>query len=127
MRMDREEAEIYSYEPNRVVLRVPWRRYPGALIQGDELSTLSAQADRACAALFKRLCRDELDEQEVRALSGLVSLRDELREVLRHYKRVTKGFEPGSPSSSSNSFRAHDARHIAATRALKKRHSPKPD
>lgn len=96
------KVEIYSAEPNRVVLRIPARRYPGALIQGDELSTLSVEADCACTVLLKHVRRDELDEQEERALSGLIRLRDELLDLLRHYNRVTKGFEPASSSDPSN-------------------------
>lgn len=125
--MCREEVEIYSYEPNRVVLRVPWRRYPGALIQGDDLSTLSAEADRACAVLLKHVRREELDEQDDRALFGLVSLRNELRELLRHYNRVTRGFEPETQSGRVDNFRLHDIRHTAAARALKKRRNAKSD
>lgn len=100
--MYREEVEIHSAAPNRVVLRVPWRRYPGALIQGDELSGLSAQADRACAVLLKHIRREKMDCQEDKALSGLVELRDELCSLLRHYNLVTTGFTPGSSSNPSD-------------------------
>jgi hypothetical protein len=117
--MHTEDVEIYSNTPNRVVLRVPWRRYPAALIQGDELSTLSAQADKACAVLLKHIRRDEMDNEEDMAISGLISLRDELRSLLQHYDRVTTGFTPGSPS-----VHFHDIRHTAATRALKKHRNP---
>jgi hypothetical protein len=47
----REIVEIYSYWPNKIVLRVPWARYPGILIQADDLTGLRGAVDRACLAL----------------------------------------------------------------------------
>jgi hypothetical protein len=60
--MSTEEVEIYSYAPNQVVLRLPWRRYPGILIQGDDLSGFKGMAERACVGLLARSASEERNE-----------------------------------------------------------------
>jgi hypothetical protein len=88
--VDTEEVEIYSYEVNRVVLRVPWRRYPGILIQGDELSELGGQADRVSAWLLARFRSVDLDANDLEGVGALHSLTDELKSLLKHYAKVTR-------------------------------------
>jgi hypothetical protein len=91
----REElVEIYSDEPNKVVLRVPWRRYPGIHIQGDELSTLSSLANTASSALRDLSHGTEPTEEELRGRHALFELIDELQSLLRHYNNVTRVYTP---------------------------------
>lgn len=86
-----EEIEVHSDAPNRVVLRVPWRTYPGALIQGDNLLGLSGKADRAYRALLPVLVGSkELSRPETAGLTALLDLREELRSLLKHYEKVTR-------------------------------------
>ncbi|WP_432125495.1 DUF6959 family protein [Streptomyces sp. bgisy082] len=40
--MERVEAELFTDGGNDAVVRLPGRRFPGLLVQGDTLSTLSA-------------------------------------------------------------------------------------
>jgi hypothetical protein len=87
--MHKEEVEIYSDAPNKVVLRVPWRRYPGILIQGDDLSGLAGTVNKACSALLSRFRSTEPNAKELEGMEALLSLRDELSSFLRHYKRVS--------------------------------------
>ena len=99
-------VEVLSAEPNRVVLRVPWRRYPGALIQGDDLSALCCMADRACEMLLTHLSPRELTFGQADGIVALLSLRDDLHEIDEHYSRST---------------RVHDRRHTAALRLIRAR------
>jgi hypothetical protein len=87
--MHKEEMEIYSHTPNKVVLRVPWRRYPGILIQGDSLLRLKGRADKACSAFVARFRSVAPNEKEMEGMQAMRDLQDELRSLLSHYKRVT--------------------------------------
>jgi hypothetical protein len=88
--MYKEEVEIHSHMPNKVVLRVPWRSYPGILIQGDSLLGLKGRADRACSALLARFRSVEPNAKELGGILALSELQDELRTLLNHYDRVTR-------------------------------------
>jgi hypothetical protein len=44
----RREVEIYSDATNRAVIRHPSRKYPGVLVQGDDLHRLCQLADAVC-------------------------------------------------------------------------------
>ncbi|MGH6877486.1 MAG: DUF6959 family protein [Rhizomicrobium sp.] len=46
-----ERVEIYSEESSRVVIRHPSRRYPGILVQGDDLASLCNAADSVCESV----------------------------------------------------------------------------
>jgi hypothetical protein len=69
-------VEIFVEESNFVVLRVPSRRYPGVLIQGDSLVNLVSAAKDAIE-LF------DIDKKE--ALEALKFLYDELNWRLEGY------------------------------------------
>lgn len=83
-------VEVFSAEPNRVVLRVPWRRYPRALIQGDDLSGLYCMADKACEMLLKHFSPLELTFGQWEGIQALLSLRDDLYEIDEHYRESTR-------------------------------------
>jgi hypothetical protein len=87
--MYKEEVEIHSHMPNKVVLRVPWRSWPGILIQGDSLLGLTGRADRACSMLPARFRSVDPNAKELESMLALSELQDELRTLLMHYKRVT--------------------------------------
>jgi hypothetical protein len=74
-------VEVYSVEPSKVVLRTPPRRYPGIVIQGDDLSGLRALAEAACQCLR---------ESDLPRLMDVVQLAHELEELDEHYKAVLR-------------------------------------
>ncbi len=45
--MKLEKVEIYSDAPNMAVMKHPGRQYPGSLIQGDSLFSLTQSAKRS--------------------------------------------------------------------------------
>lgn len=75
-----QEIEIYADTTNAAIMRHPGRRFPGVLIQGDTLSSLYRQAERACAAAKGKVTDDEYDEID--------ELREHLLGYLIHYKNV---------------------------------------
>ena len=44
--MNKIEVELLSDQGNGAILRLPQRRYPGLLLQGDSLKNLAEMADR---------------------------------------------------------------------------------
>ncbi len=78
--MRKETVEIYSTEPNFSVIKSPGRKFPGSLIQGDDLYQLCRMADE----VFTALKHNQTDE----ALREMNQLRNALRERLNHYKNV---------------------------------------
>jgi len=78
--MKTKEIQVYSEESNLAVVRMPGRRFPGSVIQGDSLSILYGLA----VSLYQRALKigdDELmDEAE--------ELKDLLEERIRHYETV---------------------------------------
>jgi hypothetical protein len=99
-------VEIVSAAPNRVVLRLPWRRYPGALIQGDDLFGLASKADEACEKLAECLRLAGLTFDKADGIRALFSLRDDLHEIAEHYR---------------GSMPVHDHRHTKALRLIRAR------
>lgn len=72
-----QEVEIYSDESNAVVMRHPWRKFPGCLVQGDSLSILLrslkvVQSEGAC------LCDEAAGE--------LAETVEQLSDLMSHYK-----------------------------------------
>lgn len=47
--MERIEVELYGRDGNAAVVRLPQRRFPGLLVQGDSLSILVEDAQRLAA------------------------------------------------------------------------------
>ncbi len=78
--MHKETVEIYSTEPNFSVIKPPGRKFPGSLIQGDDLYQLCRRADEACSALKHN--------QTEKAFGEINQLRNALWKRLTHYKKV---------------------------------------
>ena len=99
--MTRHEVDVLSKEPNATVLSVPWRRFPGLLVQGDSLATIYDDLDEA-QGLLARSNRDPAVLSELDAtISGL---RDRVGTLLRAYEAALaeSGIElPYSKSSSA--------------------------
>jgi hypothetical protein len=74
--MKRVEVDLLGDAVNAVVLRVPGRRFPGIVIQGDSLSILQSTVERLVAALADARLSDATDEAV------------ELRELLKGYKHA---------------------------------------
>ena len=73
-------VELYSEPTNNAVVRIPGRKFPGVLVQGDSLRTLYLTAD----AIWRRAV-----EQGDSALTDeALGLRETLSEVLGRYERV---------------------------------------
>jgi hypothetical protein len=75
-----EPVEIYSDETNGAVIRHPGRRFPGFLMQGDELYSLCWRADQVCLKARPALAQE--------AYQQLNEIRNALWASLTHYKSV---------------------------------------
>ena len=75
-----ESVEIYSDETNAAVLRHPGRRFPGVLVQGDTLYSLSSALEEICLKV-----RSQVDPEIYQELDDL---RELMRAYLVHYKAV---------------------------------------
>jgi hypothetical protein len=78
--MDCVELEVFSTETNAAIVRMPGRRFPGMVIQGDSLAILQQRASGIAALLS----RGNLDE----AHSEAAALASSLDECLLTYERV---------------------------------------
>lgn len=78
--MEKIELEVFSQASNFAVIRVPGRRFPGSVIQGDSLSILYHQA-----AFVARRARTTSDTELIEAADYLCEL---ITERLRHYEEV---------------------------------------
>ena len=85
--MRTESVEIYSDKTNMAVLRHPGRKFPGVLIQGDDLFALCLSADAACSGI---------DRSEP-GYAELNRLRNILWTQLNHYKNVMDAHEISMP------------------------------
>lgn len=75
-------VEILSVSINMPVLRMPGRRFPGVLVQGDTLSSLLA---------LSRMAQERAQESGDAELVDLTAeMSSELSEFLREYERVLK-------------------------------------
>ncbi|MGS2615008.1 DUF6959 family protein [Micromonospora sp. LZ34] len=78
--MESQEVEVWNRDTNAVVLRLPWRRFPGMLLQGDTLATLAEQA---------RLLRDRVRDGRLdEARDEADDLTRRLDDLVRHYAAV---------------------------------------
>ena len=78
--METKTVEIYSEASNFAIVRVPGRRFPGCVIQGDSLSILLAHAK-----IVLEKVRGSNDED---LLSSAEELVESLQSRLDHYERV---------------------------------------
>ena len=76
--MHKEQVEIYSDKTNAAVMRHPGRRFPGSLIQGDDLYALCRLAEEAHAGT----------DGSAPGFGLLTELRNRLRARLNDYKEV---------------------------------------
>jgi len=75
-------VEIFCEETNFALVRVPSRKYPGVLIQGDSLLDLIGTTKEAL---------ELLDEEKIEEAKGaLTYLHDELSWRLERYREVLK-------------------------------------
>jgi len=88
-----EDVEIYSDQTNNAILRHPGRRFPGVLVQGDDLYSMCKAADRICTN-----GREALDDE---AYQELNRLRNGLWKRLVHYKDVLRSHDIPLPFSET--------------------------
>lgn len=79
--MKKIEVEIFTDQGNNAVLRLPDRKFPGLLLQGDTLKNLTEAAERV--AELSDGGGSELKEEAA-------ELADSLRDLLRWYESVTR-------------------------------------
>ena len=84
--VDAPVVEVLSDAVNRAVVRMPGRRFPDLVIQGDSLIRLTAQV-REIAERAERS-----GDADLGRLAG--NLHVELEELLTHYSRVCKAAPP---------------------------------
>jgi hypothetical protein len=78
--MERKEIDVFSEECNCGIVGMPGRRFPGCVVQGDDLASLLVAAERV-----HDLARDTENAELIGASS---ELRDLLSSRLQHYERV---------------------------------------
>jgi uncharacterized protein DUF6959 len=71
--MERVEVELYDRVDNAAIVRLPPRRFPGLLIQGDSLSVLAEDARRLATAIRDGVDAQELADDLAKALTGLLA------------------------------------------------------
>jgi hypothetical protein len=94
-------VELLSEEPNASIVRLPWRNFPGVVVQGDCLSILVELAEEVHAAL-----KDHSNEEVAGAaeelhatLSGLIAHYEQTLTsagISLPYVRVERNEEPPS-------------------------------
>ena len=89
--MEHVEVELYAHEPNFAVIRLPPRRFPGVLVQGDSLSVLCNQARAVLAALHTGHFEQARDEAR--------SLAQDLDDQLQGYMATLEREGIGLPFS----------------------------
>ena len=71
--VERAEVELYSRDGNVAVVRLPRRRFPGLLMQGDSLSTLAGDARELAAALRTGADPNDLADDLAEQLSDMLA------------------------------------------------------
>jgi hypothetical protein len=82
IQMEAKEIEVFSEISNYAIVRMPGRKFPGCVIQGDSLSILLNNAERVYSLAMETGNEDLIGEAEV--------LRDALEERLYHYEGVLR-------------------------------------
>lgn len=77
------EIEIFSENINAPVLKLPFRKFPGILIQGDTLKNLSVIAEE-----IADLCCKKNKNEELKELS--IFLSDQLQNFVNIYEKTLK-------------------------------------
>lgn len=79
--MNKVEVELFTGQGNNAVLRLPERKFPGLLLQGDSLKNLAEMAERV-----EELSASGSDELKEEASA----LAETLRELCFWYESATK-------------------------------------
>jgi len=80
-----ESVEVYSHTTNCPVIRVPERKFPGVLIQGDSLRSLLVDIEEIIECCKRGDLREVSD--------GLEYLKESLADYLQVYEDVLKEHE----------------------------------
>jgi hypothetical protein len=91
--MERIELEVYSRSANMAVVRLPGRRWPGSVVQGDSLRHLCYLAE----SILERI-RDDHDRELCDDAEELVEL---LTDRLREYDQATHTFVGAGPTAAT--------------------------
>jgi hypothetical protein len=84
--MDRIEIDVLDPAANAAVLKLPWRRFPGLLLQGDSLSGLYADARKLADGLTPgRPVDAELADDAAALAEALADLVGHYESVLREH------------------------------------------
>lgn len=78
--MEKMELEVYSQATNQAIVRMPTRRFPGLVIQGDSMSVLADRAER----IYER-AKASMDAE---LIAEARRLKDALNGLLLHYEIV---------------------------------------
>src|SRR4051794_12400685 len=87
--MAEERLEILLQSVNSPVLRMPGRKFPGILIQGDTLSSLYSLSRMVHRGAERH------DDAELADLAGQIM--DELSEILQEYEQVLNSYNRPLP------------------------------
>ena len=82
------EVEVYSEIVNSPVIRLPYRNYPGVLIQGDSLALLWIKAKKTLETLERLLPNPEENSEDEEALETARELFDSLDGYDTIYRRT---------------------------------------
>jgi hypothetical protein len=78
--MTTEQLEVYSHAENAAIVRMPERRFPGVVIQGDTLAGLNHLASEMLDAL--RVLGDTASTEPAEELANRLAV------YLQHYEQV---------------------------------------
>ena len=78
--MENFEIEAFIGQANYAVIRLPARKFPGVVVQGDSLSVFIADLHRGLEQLRQGLFDDGIDQ--------VADVLDRLQEVQRSYEHV---------------------------------------
>ena len=78
--MKKVEVEIYSQATNIPVIRMPGRKFPGSVIQGDSLMVL--------VGLAKEVFEKVKNSDDADLVYGALELKELLEERIEHYESV---------------------------------------
>lgn len=76
------ETEVYSEVSNHAVLKVPGRKFPGIVVQGDSIAIIAALS-RELSERLNQLC---IQDEEILYLAQ--ELQEQLLERQLHYQQV---------------------------------------
>lgn len=78
--MEKIQVEVYSQATNIPVIKMPGRKFPGSVIQGDSLMVLFGLAKE----VYEKV--KNLDDEDL--VYGALELKESLKERIEHYESV---------------------------------------